>query len=173
MIFFLSEWSVHSEVWELGYRWSLFSNCSLNFCTVSASWETLSLVLICFKNFLVSILTNHLVSKSFIFLNGGNWIFIEKTDAEAPIVWPHDAKSWLAGKDADAGKDGGQEAKGVTEDEVAGWHHRLNGHELEQTPRNSEGQGSLVCCGPWGRKESDMTEWLNRTEYTGINALTQ
>ena len=89
------------------------------------------------------------MSKSFIFLNGGNWIFIEKTDAETPIVWPHDAKSWLTGKDADAGKDGGQEVKGVTEDEMAGWHHRLNRHELEQTPRNSEGQGSLVCCSLW------------------------
>ena len=66
-------------------------------------------------------------------------------------------KSWLFGKDPDAGKDWGQEEKWVTEDEIAGWHHQLNGHELEQTPGDSEGQGSLACCSPWSCKESDMT----------------
>ena len=74
-------------------------------------------------------------------------IFIGRTDpeAEAPILWPHDAKSWLIGKDPDAGKDWGQEAKGITEDEMVGWHHWINGCEFEQTPGDSEGQGSLDC----------------------------
>ena len=90
-----------------------------------------------------------------------SWIFIGKTDAEAPILWPPDAKNWLIGKDPDAGKDWRQEEKGVTEDEMVGWHHRLDGHEFEQAPGVDDGQGSLVCCSPWGGKESDTTEWLN------------
>ena len=81
--------------------------------------------------------------------------------AEALIPWPPDAKSRLPGKDSDAGKDGGYEEKGATEHEMAGWHHRLDGHEFEQTLRDSEGQGSLACCSPWGHKESDITEQLN------------
>ena len=86
------------------------------------------------------------------------WIFIGRTDAEAeaPIPWPLGAKSWLIGKDPDTGKNWGQE-KGATEDEMVGWHHWLNGHKLEQTPGNSEGQGSLVCCSSLGYKESDTT----------------
>ena len=89
------------------------------------------------------------------------WIFIGRTDAEAPILWPPDAKNWLTGKDPDAGKDWRQEEKG---DEMVGWHHWLNGHEFEQTPGVGEGQGSLACCSPRGHKEFDMTEWLNWTE---------
>jgi len=91
------------------------------------------------------------------------WIFIGRTDAEAEalILCPPDAKSWLIGKDLAAGKDWGQEEKGTTEDEMTGWHHRLDGRECEQTPGDSEGQGSLACCSPWGHKELDMTEWLN------------
>ena len=87
------------------------------------------------------------------------WIFIRRTDAEAeaPILWPPDAKSQLIRKDSDAGKDWGQEEKGMTEDEMVGWHHWLNGCEFEQTSGDSEGQGSLACCGPWVRKELDMT----------------
>ena len=90
------------------------------------------------------------------------WIFFGRTDAEAeaPILWPPDAKSWLIGKDPDVGKDWGQEEKGVTEDEMVGWHHLLNGHEFEQIPGDSEGQGSLACCSPWGHKESATTGWL-------------
>ena len=84
------------------------------------------------------------------------WIFIGRTDAEAeaeaPIFWPSDAKSWLIKKDHEDGKYGGQEEKGWTEDQMFGWHHQLNGHEFEQTLGDSEGQGSLVCCSPWGRK---------------------
>ena len=91
------------------------------------------------------------------------WIFIGRTDAEAEalILWPPDAKNWLIGKDPDTGKDWRQEEKGMTEDEMVGWHHLLNGHGFEQAPGVDDGQGSLVCCSPWGRKESDMTEWLN------------
>ena len=81
-----------------------------------------------------------------------------------PILWPPDAKSWLIGKDTDAGKDWGREEKGRTEDEMAGSHHWLNGHELEQTSGDTERQGSLACCSPWGCKELDMTEQLNWTE---------
>ena len=77
-----------------------------------------------------------------------------------PILWPPDAKSRLIGKDSDAGKDRGQEEKGMTEDEMVGWHHRLNGHEFEQTPGGGEGHRSLACCSPWGCKESDTTEQL-------------
>ena len=77
---------------------------------------------------------------------------------EAPVLWTLDVKSQLIGKDPDAGKDGRQKEKGVTEDEMVGWHHQLNGHESEQTLGDREGQGSLVCCSSWGRKESDMTE---------------
>ena len=92
-----------------------------------------------------------------------SWIFIGRTDAEAetPIIWPHDAKNWLIGKDPDAGRDWGQEEKGTTEDEMAGWHHWLDGHRFEQALGVGDGQGSLACCSPWGREESNKTEWLN------------
>ena len=90
-------------------------------------------------------------------------MFIERTDAEveAPILWPPDVNSWLIGKDRDAGKDWGQEEKGMTQDEMVGWHHQLNRHESEQAPGDGEGQGSLAGCSPQGRKGSDMTEQLN------------
>ena len=83
-----------------------------------------------------------------------SWVLIRRTDAEAetPVLWPPHAKSCLIGKDPDAGRDWGQEEKGTTEDELAGWHHRLNGHELEQTPGDSKGQGSLAYCSPWVTK---------------------
>ena len=95
-----------------------------------------------------------------------SWIFIGRTDAEAetPILWPPDVKSWLIWKDPDAGKDCGQEEKGMTEDEMAGWHHWLDGCDSEWTPGVGDGQGGLACCDSWGHKESDMTEWLNWTE---------
>ena len=93
------------------------------------------------------------------------WIFIGRTDAEAeaPILGPPDVKSQLIAKDPDAGKDWRQKEKGVTEDEIVGWYHWLKGHEFEQTPGDSEGQGNLACCSPWGCKESDTTERLNWT----------
>ena len=92
-----------------------------------------------------------------------SWIFLGRTDAEAetPTLWSPDVKSWLIRKDPDAGKDRRQEKKGMTEDEMVGWHHRLNAHEFEQTLQDGEGRGSLACCSPWGLKESDTAEWLN------------
>ena len=97
---------------------------------------------------------------------GQSWIFIGRTDVEAaaPILWPPDAKNWLIWKDLDVGKDWGQEEKGMTEDEMVGWHQRLNGHGFGWTLGVGDGQGGLACCGSWGCKESDMTEWLNWTE---------
>ena len=85
------------------------------------------------------------------------WIIIGRTDAEAEalILWPCDVKNWLIRKDPDAGEDWRQEEKGTTEDEMVGWHHRLNGHEFEQALGVGEGQGSLTHCSPWGHKESD------------------
>ena len=95
-----------------------------------------------------------------------SWVFIGRTDAEAetPILWPSHAKSWLIGKDSDAGRDWGQEEKGTTEDEMAGWHHLLDGHGFGWTLGVGDGQGGLACCSSWGRKESDTTERLNWTE---------
>ena len=97
-----------------------------------------------------------------------SWIFTGRTDDETPILWPPDAKNWLLEKDPDAGKDWRREEKGTTEDEMVGWHHRCNVHEFEQAPRVGDGQGSLARCSPWGRKESDMTVWLNWTEPTPV-----
>ena len=93
------------------------------------------------------------------------WMFIGRTDVEADalVLWPSEAKSQLTGKDPDGGKDWRQE-KGTTEDEMVGWHHQLDGCEFAQTPGDRDGQGGLVCCRPWGHKESDTTEWLNWTE---------
>ena len=94
------------------------------------------------------------------------WDFFGRNDAKAetPVFWPPHTKSWLIGKDPDAGKDWGQEEKGSTEDEMSGWHHQLDGHEFEWTPGVGNGQGGLACCNSWSRKESDTTEWLNWTE---------
>ena len=96
-----------------------------------------------------------------------SWIVIGRTDAEAetPILWPPDAKNWLIWEDPDAGKGWRQEEKGMAEDEMIGWHHRLNRHESEQAPGVGDRQESLSCCSPWGYKESDTTEKLNWTEY--------
>ena len=95
-----------------------------------------------------------------------SWIFTESTDAEAEalILGPPDVKSWLTRKDPDAKKDWRREERRTTEDETVAWHHRLNRHEFEQTLRDYEGQGSLVCRTPWGCKESDTTEWLNNSK---------
>ena len=90
-----------------------------------------------------------------------SWLFIGRTDAGVPMLWPPDAKNWLTGKDPDAGKDWRREEKGTKEDDMVGWNHRLDGHEFEQLPGAGEGQGSLACCSPWGNKEPDITERLN------------
>ena len=91
-----------------------------------------------------------------------SWMFIGRTNAKAetPILWPPHAKSWLIGKDSDAGRDLGQEEKGTTEDEMAGWHHWLDGRESEWSPGVGDGQGGLACCDSWGHKELDTTKQL-------------
>ena len=144
--------SSHVWMWELDYKesWAPKNWC---FCTVV----------------LEKALENLLDCKEIQSVNSkGNqsWIFIGWTHAEAETLtlWPPDAKNWLIGKDPDAGKDWRQEEKGMTEVEIIGWNHWLNGHEFEQTPGVGDGQGSLACCSPWGHKESDTTEWLNWTE---------
>ena len=100
-----------------------------------------------------------------------SWVFFGRNDAKAetPIIWPPHAKCWLIGKDSHAGRDWGQEEKGMTEDKMAGWHHRLNGCESEWTPGVGDGQGSLACCNSWGRRESDTTERVNWTEVNWYN----
>ena len=99
------------------------------------------------------------------------WVFFGRNDAKAetPVLWPPHAKSWLIGKDSDAGRDWGQEEKGTTEDEMTGWHHRPDGHEFKWAPGIGDGQGGLVCCNSWGLKESDTTERLNWTELKGLS----
>ena len=91
-------------------------------------------------------------------------IFIGRTDAETPVLWPSHETNWLIGRDSDTERDWRQEEKGMTEDDMAGWHHWLDGHEFEWTPGVGDGQGSLVYCDSWGRKESDTTKRLNWTE---------
>ena len=142
----------HVWMWELDYKenWELKNWC---FWTVGLE-ETLE---------------SPLDSKEIKPINPkGNqsWIFIGRTDAEAetPILWWPDVKNWLLGKDPDSWKNWRQEEKGMTEDEMVGWHHWLKGHEFEQVPGVGDGKGSLACCSPWGPKESDMTEWLNWAE---------
>ena len=95
-----------------------------------------------------------------------SWIFIGRTDAEAetPIVWPPHAKNWLIRKDSDAGRDSGQEEKGMTEDEMTGWHHWLDGHESEWTPGVGDGQGGLACCDSWGRRVGH--DWVTELNWT-------
>ena len=95
------------------------------------------------------------------------WDFFGRNDAkaEAPVLWPPHAKSWLIGKHPDAGRDWGQEEKGTTEDEMAGWHHGLDGRESKWTPGVGDGQGVLACCDSWSHKESDTTDWLNWTSF--------
>ena len=140
-------------MWELDYKdsWALKNGC---FWTVVSKEKTLESPL------------DYKEIKPVNPKGNQSWIFIGSNDAEAdtPILWPPDAKNWLIGKDPDAGKDWRREEKGITEDEMIGWQHRLDGHEFEQALGVCDGQGSLACCSPWGHKESDTTEWLNWTE---------
>ena len=103
-----------------------------------------------------------------------SWVFIGRTDAKAetPVLWPPDVKNWLTGKDPDAGKDWKREEKGMTGDEMVGWHHWLNGHDYEQAPGFGDEQGGLACCDSWGCKESDMTVWLIWSE-SNLKAFAQ
>ena len=143
--------SSHVQIWELDHKegWALKNWC---FWTVVL------------EKTLESLLDNKEIKP--VNPKGNQfWIFIERTDAEAedPTLWPLDVKSRLFGKDPDAGKDWGQEEKGATEDEMVGWHHRLNGQEFELAPGDSAGQGILECCRPWGHDVLDTTERLNST----------
>ena len=100
------------------------------------------------------------------------WVFFGRNDAKAetPVLWPPREKSWLIGKDSDAGRDGGQEEKGMTEDEMAGWHHQLDGREFEWTPGVSDGQGGLACCNSWVRRVGhDWATELNSTELSSLS----
>ena len=101
-----------------------------------------------------------------------SWVFIGRTDAEAetPILWSSHMKSWLIGKDPDGGNDWGQEEKGMTEDEMVGWHHGLNGHGFGWTLGVGDGQRGLLCCSSWGYNESDTTEQLNWTATSKISS---
>ena len=146
------------------FSWSSFSNkmISPHYCW---HWVGQKVHSVLFHNILWKNL-NKLFDQPNTSINPkGNhsWIFIGRTDVEAEtlILWPPDAKNWVLGKDPDAGKDGRQEKKGMTEDEMVEWHHRLNGHEFEQALGVVDGQGSMACCSSWGHKESGMTEWLN------------
>ena len=96
-----------------------------------------------------------------------SWVFIGSTDAKAetPVFWLPHGKSWLIGKDSDVGRDWRQEEMGTTEDQMAGWHHRLDGREFEWMPGVGDGQGGLACCNSWSLKESDTTERLNWTDW--------
>ena len=99
-----------------------------------------------------------------------SWILIGRTDAkaEAPVLWPPDAKNWFTGNYSDAGKDWGQKEKAMTEDEMVGWHHWLDGHEFERSPGIGDRQGSLACYSPWGHKQLDMTEQLKWTDVMNM-----
>ena len=145
--------SSHVWMWELDYKesWVLKNRC---FWTVVLE-KTLESPLDCKEIKPVNPKGNQ------------SWIIIGKTDAEseAPILWPLDAKNRLTGKDPDASKDWRWEEKGMTEDDMVGWHHRLGGCEFEQALRVGDGQGSLVCCSWWGHKEWDMTERLSNNIY--------
>ena len=136
-------------MWELDYKesWALKNWCF---------WTTV----------LEKTLKSPLNSKEIESVNPkGNqfWIVIGRTDAEveASVIWPPNVRIRLIRKDLDAGKNWRWEEKGMTEDEMVGWHHQLNGHEFEQALGDGEGQGGLACCCPQGHKESDMTEWMN------------
>ena len=102
-----------------------------------------------------------------------SWIFIGRTDtaAETPILWLSDAKNWLIVKDPTAGKDWRWEEKRMTENDMVGCHHWLDGHDFDQVLGVGDGQGGLACCSPWGRKESDMTEQLNWTDYSIMESI--
>ena len=140
--------SSHTQMWELDHRegWAMLLNCVVLEMTLESPSDCKEIKP-----------TNPKWNQA--------WTFIGRTDtkAEAPIRWSPDVKNPLIGNDPDAGKDRGQE-NGMTEDKMVGWHHRLNGHEFEQTPGDNEGQGSLVCCSPCGHKVSNTTEWLNNNK---------
>ena len=149
--------SGHVWMWELDCEesWALKNWC---FCTVVLE-KTLESPLHCKEIQPVHSKGDH------------SWVFFGRNDAKAEtlILWPTHVKIWLIGEGSDAGRDWGQEEKGTTEDEMAWWHHWLDGHEFEWTSGVGDGKGDLACCNSWGRKESDMTERLNWTELNPNN----
>jgi len=151
--------SSHVRMWELDYKesWGPKNWC---FWTVVLE-KTLESPLDCKKIQLVNPKGDQ------------SWVFIGRMniEAETPILWPPDAKSWLIWKDPDAGKYWGQEENGMTEDEMVGWHHWLNEHEFGWTLGAGDGQGDLVCCSSWRHKESDTTEQLNWSELNWCHDL--
>ena len=151
--------SSHAWIWELDYKesWALKNSC---FWTVVLE-KTLESSLDCKE-----IQPVHPEGDQ-------SWVFTGRTDAEAEatIFWPSNAKNWLIGKDPEAWKDWREKEKRMTEDEMVGWHHWLDGHEFEHTSGVGDGQGGLVCCNPWGRKELDRTErlhWISINEWSLI-----
>ena len=130
------------------------------------SWRIGTLKLWCWRRLLRVPWTARRSNQSMLKEISPEWIFIGRTDAkvETPILWPPDAKNWLTRKDPDAGKDWGQEEKGMTENEIRR-DHWLDGHEFEKALGVGDGQEILACCSPWGLKESDTTEWLNWTDW--------
>ena len=138
-------------MWELDYK-------------IAECWRIDAFELWCWRRLLSPL--NRKESQPFHPKGDPSWVFIGRSDVEAetPILWPPDAKSWLIWKDPDAGKDWGREEEGTSEDEMAVWYHRLNGQGFGWTPGVGDGQGGLACCGSWGHKESDITEQLNWTE---------
>ena len=154
----------------VGGRSQGFGNLLLSWGKINGEWGWIVLKNWCFWTVVLEkTLESPLDSREIKPVNPkGNqhWIFIGKTDAEgkAPKLWPPDVKSLLIRRYHDAGNDWRWEEKGTTEEEMVGWHHRLNGCEFEQTPGDSDGQGSLMCCSSWGRKELEMTEQLNNNK---------
>ena len=137
-------------------------------------WRTDAFELWCCRRFLRVPRTARRSNQSILKeINPEYWLGRTDAEAETPILWPPDAKSWLIWKDPDPGKDWGPEGKGMTEDEMAGWYHQLNGHGFGWTLRVGDRQGGLVCCGSWGCKESDTTEWLNWAEHYTTVIYTQ
>ena len=139
--------SSHVWMWELDHKENSTKELMLFNWVVEDSWESKGVCKI----------------KPINPKGNQSWIFIERTDVEGetPILWAPDVKNWLIWKDSDAGKDRGQEEKGTREDEMAEWHHRLDGREFGWTPGVGNGQAGLACCNSWGHKESDTTERLN------------
>ena len=144
-------------------KWSLFFSTVISTCGwVPKNWCFWTVVL---KK---ALSPSHSKAITPVYPKGNQpWIFTGRTyaETEALILWPPDAKSRLTGKDPEVGKDIRQEQKRMTEDEMVGWHHRLNGHEFEQVLGVGDGQGSLVYCNPWGCEELDTAKWLNWTDY--------
>ena len=161
-IWFSNTWEYSFHYCSWGSPWG-FSSSHIWMWEYKASWVPKNW---CFLTVVLETLESPLDCKEIqpVHPKGDqSWVFIGRTDAEAetPILWPPDVKNWLIGKDPYTGKNWGQEEKGMTEDEMVGWHHWLNGHEFEQAAGVGDGQGSLACCSPWSCKESDTTEQLN------------